>query len=85
MKDIAIYKLTRIEQALETLAHAVQRLDRAARERLEAEPEAAFDAEMEAELEALRADYENLRTVSQVVSDRLDGAIHRLRDTLDSP
>ncbi|MCF8478988.1 MAG: hypothetical protein K9H25_01020 [Rhodospirillum sp.] len=93
MKDIAIYKLARIEQAIDDLSRAVERLERAAQSRptpvavVEDEDmgESESEAALRREVEGLRADYENLRTISRTISGRLDSTIDRVRGVLDAP
>ncbi|WP_041794406.1 hypothetical protein [Pararhodospirillum photometricum] len=85
MKDIAIYKLARIEQAVDSLSRAIDRLELAALERAPLDPEhSAAEEALRREIEDLKADYENLRTVSQAVSTRLDSAIGRVRAVLET-
>ncbi|GEO80532.1 DUF4164 family protein [Pararhodospirillum oryzae] len=89
MQDIAIYKLVRIEQAVESLARAIDRLETVVVERGGAGGAAgagdpAVEAELRQEIEELRADYENLRTVSQAVAGRLDSAIGHVQTVLDT-
>jgi hypothetical protein len=98
LKDIAIYKLARIEQAIESLARAVDRLEMAAASRPLVEavalepaevvpaevPESESEIALRREIEGLRADYENLRTISRTVSNRLDSTIDRVRGVLEA-
>lgn len=88
LKDIAIYRLQRVEKALERLDGAVSRLDAAmsVRQADKADPvdpsvESAQNVQYDlaqAELTALRADYERLRAAATTVSGRLDKTISRL-------
>ena len=82
MKDIAIYRLQRVEKALERLGTAVSRLE-AATEGLRSEsvqvPDGPEEGEqfdlIQAELDAVRADYEVLRVAATKAADRLDEKI----------
>jgi hypothetical protein len=92
LKDIAIYKLARIEQAIDDLSRAVERLEAAAYSRavdipvVEEDPgESESEIALRREIEGLRADYENLRTISRTISGRLDSTIDRVRGVLDAP
>lgn len=84
MQDIAIYKLSRIEQALEGLSRAIDRLETASEGLSDPRPVEASTAEdaLRLEIADLRADYDNLRTISQTVSQRLENAIGRVRAVL---
>lgn len=90
LKDIAIYRLQRVEKALERLDRAVSRLDAASSALPQDQPETAeggteneqYDL-AQAELTALRADYERLRTAAMTVSSRLDETIARLEGASD--
>lgn len=86
MQDIAVYKLSRIEQALDSLSRAVDRLEAASEGLGRSHPVAdAISSSEEAlrlEIADLRADYDNLRTISQTVSQRLENAIGRVRAVL---
>lgn len=83
LKDIAIYRLQRVDKALERLGAAVARLESAT----QAE-NAAFAANggqndgdlaaAQSELAALKADYEVLHKAASTVADRLDQTIDRL-------
>lgn len=85
MKDIAIYRLQRIEKALERLGTAVSRLE-AATEGLGSESVQVEDGPAEgeqfdliqAELDAVRADYEVLRAAATKAADRIDEKIEVL-------
>ncbi|MGB0696686.1 MAG: hypothetical protein ACPGOY_13630 [Rhodospirillaceae bacterium] len=93
MTDTTPPRMTKIEEALELLALSVVRLEGAAQDVLAAKASiedgeggagaTVVDPEMTKELEALRTDYDNLKTVSRAVSGRLDGAIERLRTALE--
>lgn len=88
LKDIAIYRLQRVEKALKRLNQAVSRLDTAA-DKLptdppNADPSTQEDQEtgqyelVQAELKALQADYDRLHTAATTVAGRLDETIARL-------
>lgn len=85
MKDIAIYRLQRVEKALERLGTAVSRLE-AATEGLGPNSAQAQDGPAEgeqfdliqAELDAVRADYEVLRVAATKAADRIDEKIEVL-------
>ena len=85
MKDIAIYRLQRVEKALERLGTAVTRLESAttglgvkdvAQE--DGRKEGEQFSLLQAELDAIRADYEQLHTAASQVADRLDDKIELL-------
>ncbi|MBE1236069.1 hypothetical protein IHV25_00140 [Phaeovibrio sulfidiphilus] len=88
-KEIAIYKLDRIEQALDGLSRAVDRLDAATIGLKEPrDPRDGFPSSQEEqlrrEIEDLRANYQNLLTISDTVSRRVEKAIVRVRGVLGS-
>ncbi len=68
---------TRLEKARERLEKAVSRLEALA---LEEGPNPALSEE----LEALRAENAAMRESSRTVSDRLDGAVNRIKGILES-
>lgn len=84
--------MTLIEEAIERLADAVQRLEYAGHARVEAmranpalSVEDDHQAErLAAELAAVRHDYEALQLTSQNASGRIDAAIGRLRAILET-
>lgn len=86
LKDIAIYRLQRVEKALERLNQAVGRLDSAASTlKVETpEPDSDHDGQndqydlAQAELTALKADYDRLHEAATTVAGRLDETIERL-------
>lgn len=86
LKDIAIYRLSRVEKALERLNTAVGRLDAAAETIPTGAPAADADTApqsdqydlAQAELAALRADYDRLHEAATTVAGRLDETIERL-------
>lgn len=92
LKDIAIYRLQRVEKALERLNTAVSRLDAVA-ERIPADKPAdeagaapqtdQYDL-AQAELTALRADYDRLHSAATTVAGRLDETIERLESSSQS-
>lgn len=79
--------MTRIEQALDRLANAVDLLEEAGNSRLETLAVAGGDDEelrrLSTELSAVRSDYHNLQLTSQQASGRIDTAIGRLRAVLE--
>lgn len=86
LKDIAIYRLQRVEKALGRLDAAVSRLETAGMAVLERAEAASTLGEqtngqqieiIEAELEGLRKDYDALRTAATSVADRLDATISK--------
>ena len=85
MKDIAIYKLLRVERALERLGTAVLRLE-AATEGLGTDSAQVQDGPAEgeqfeliqAELDAVRADYEVLRSAATNAANRIEEKIETL-------
>ena len=89
MKDIAIYRLQRVEKALERLGTAVTRLETAAdvisRPPVDGQ-DSPKDGEqydlIQAELEAIRGDYKNLHAAASKVADRLDERIAVLDDAV---
>ncbi|MBT5239657.1 MAG: hypothetical protein HOH20_09805 [Rhodospirillaceae bacterium] len=91
MKDIAIYRLQRVEKALERLGTAVNRLE-SATTRLDVKDIEQDDGPKEgeqfnllqAELDAIRADYEQLHSAASQVADRLDDKIELLGGTAQS-
>lgn len=92
LKDIAIYRLQRVEKALERLNGAVSRLDAAASALPVEQPKSQdvsgqndqYDL-AQAELTALRADYERLRLAATTVTGRLDDTIERLEAPQHAP
>lgn len=80
--------MTRIEQALDRLATAVDRLEEAGQQRLGMlAADGKDDGEVQrlsAELSAVRTDYRNLQLTSQQASGRIDTAIGRLRAVLEA-
>lgn len=93
LKDIAIYRLSRVEKALERLNTAVSRLDAAAESIPEGAPADDTDTARQsdqyelakAELAALRADYDRLHAAATTVAGRLDETIERLESSTTSP
>ena len=91
MKDIAIYRLQRIEKALERLDSAVSRLENASAEAAQRSANVAASNGQdkdggqlelaEAELAALRRDYDTLRKAATTVVDRLDETIERFENS----
>ena len=84
MKDIAIYRLQKVEKALERLGVAVARLESATdvfEPIQDSELQASAGCEqltlLQVELEAMRADYDQLRTAATQVAQRLDDTIYR--------
>jgi hypothetical protein len=85
LKDIAIYKLLRVERALERLGTAVLRLE-AATEGLGTDSAHVQDVPAEgeqfeliqAELDAVRADYEVLRSAATNAANRIEEKIETL-------
>lgn len=87
MKAIDNIVPSRMETALARLGAAVERLETAGRQRLEALGAQGEDAQvrkLSAELAAVRADYEELQLTSQKASGRIDAAIGRLRAVLET-
>jgi hypothetical protein len=80
--------VNRIEQALHRLGQAVTRLEQVGQSRLcDFEHDAADSEAMQrlnAELAAVRSDYESLQLTSQQASGRIDAAIGRLRAVLEA-
>lgn len=84
LKDIAIYRLQRVDKALERLNAAVARLEAAVQSK---GPDAAKPAgenvqalaDAKAEIKALRGEYESLHAVASSVADKLDGTIDQLK------
>ncbi len=89
MKDIAIYRLQRVDKALERLNAAVARFDAAIQTKgidtsqgtREAE---SGKADLQAELNALRKDYDALHAAASTVADRLDGTVAQLTASTSS-
>lgn len=89
LKDIAIYRLQRVEKALERLGAAVTRLEtvadvipRPSVDGLEGPQDGEQYDLIQAELEAIRGDYKNLHAVASKVADRLDEKIAVLDDAV---
>jgi hypothetical protein len=80
--------VNRIEQALHRLGRAVTRLEQVGQSRLGDFGDDAADREamqrLNAELAAVRSDYESLQLTSQQASGRIDAAIGRLRAVLEA-
>lgn len=66
--------------AQEQMEKAITRLEAAVKSR---GGNGSADPDIHDALTSARADYENLRSVTDTVSNRLDAAINRLRATLD--
>lgn len=85
MKDIAIYRLQRVDKALERLNAAFARLEAAVDAKGAGPPSRSGSddgkalADVQAELSALRQDYESLHGAASKVADRLDGTLDRLK------
>ncbi|MDG2244677.1 MAG: hypothetical protein P8L66_14425 [Rhodospirillaceae bacterium] len=91
MKDIAIYRLQRVDKALERLGAAVGRLESAARsldveavEQKEDPEEGEQFKLIKAELDAVKADYNQLHSAASKVADRLDDKIEILANASQS-
>ncbi|NKB43796.1 MAG: hypothetical protein GKS03_05910 [Alphaproteobacteria bacterium] len=91
MKDIAIYRLQRVEKALERLGAAVSRLESASAgldvvdvKQEDSPKEGEQFNLLQAELDAIRADYEQLHTAASQVADRLDDKIELLDSAVQS-
>lgn len=91
LKDIAIYRLQRVEKALERLGTAVGRLETAASaldvgagEQKEAPEEGEQFNLIQAELDAIKADYKQLHSAASQVADRLDDKIELLAKAAQS-
>ena len=83
MKDIAIYRLQRVESALARLNTAVAHLETVAEAAMRAEPampgEEPNDADaLQADLASLKHDYETLHAAATKVAARLDKTIEQL-------
>lgn len=85
LKDIAIYRLQRVEKALKRLGAAVDRLEGAAAAiELPAEVDSSVQSGngqlnfLQTELESVKADYNRLRIAATQVADRLDQTIETL-------
>ncbi len=85
LKDIAIYRLQRVEKALKRLGAAVDRLEGAATAiELPAEVDSSVQSGngqlnfLQTELESVKADYNRLRIAATQVADRLDQTIETL-------
>lgn len=80
--------MNRIEKSLHRLGAAVSRLEEVGQDRLDLLAETGADAEtmdrLNAELVAVRSDYESLQLTSQQASGRIDAAIGRLRAVLEA-
>ncbi len=91
LKDIAIYRLQRVEKALERLGAAVGRLE-GATTAIEVPEEADSSVQsdkgqlnfLHTELESVRADYDRLHAAASQVANRLDQTIETLDNSVDS-
>ena len=84
MKDIAIYRLQRVDKALERLNAAVARLETAVQSKEPKEAAPAGEnvqalADAKAEIKSLRSEYESLHAAASSVAERLDGTIDQLK------
>ncbi len=81
-----LQKPSKVERARARLDAAVDRLEVALTNRaMNAagdNPDSEIARDLEAELETLRGQNAHLKTVSETVSGRLDGAIGRLKDVI---
>ena len=91
LKDIAIYRLQRVEKALERLGAAVGRLEGATiaiQVPDEADSKAQTDVGqlnfLHTEIESVRADYDRLHAAATQVADRLDQTIETLDISVNS-
>ena len=88
LKEPSITRLGKIEAAHGRLERAIARLERAVKMRTEREEfasmtlSAAVEQELRTELERLEADHIRLENTARSVTDRLDGAIERLKALL---
>ena len=83
LKDIAIYRLQRVDKALERLNGAVARLEAAveAKGTVSSSHQGGDDkalAEAQTELVTLRKDYDAIHGAASKVAERLDGTLERL-------
>ena len=83
LKDIAIYRLQRVDKALERLNAAVDRLDTAIQTKGASETPGTSGADsgnaaLKAELSALRKDYDALHAAASSVADRLDSTVAQM-------
>lgn len=85
LKDIAIYRLQRVEKALERLGAAVSRLEGAAAQvHVPDETESIGNQDdgqlnlLQTELDSVRADYDRLKVAATDVAARLDSTIEKL-------
>jgi len=87
LKPIENSSAGRIEQALDRLGAAVERLEHAGRTHVQGQGSAEESARIErlnAELAAMRQDYESLQLTSQKATGRIDAAIGRLKAVLEA-
>ena len=81
-----LQKPSKVERARARLDGAVARLEAALESRTitasDGHPDPELTRKLEAELETLRGQKAHLKTVNETVSERLDGAIGRLRDVI---
>lgn len=80
-KHVAEENLSRLVEASARLEQALERLDRALQEKAAGEEETEA---LRAALNEARKEHENLREVSEQVSERLDATIKRLNGVLES-
>lgn len=73
--------MSRLDEAATRLAEAVEKLERVSGETLSADEEVEMLTE---ELAVAREDYEELSRTTDLVSERLDSAIGRLKFVLES-
>ena len=84
MKDIAIYRLERVDKALERLDAVVARLETAVQSKgaipaTQSGENGQALTDVRADMAALRSDYDALHAVASKVADRLDGSIDQLK------
>jgi len=77
-----LQKPSKVKRASTRLDAAVARLEAALESRTLSTSGEGLDPELSRELETLRGQNAQLRTVNETVSGRLDGAIGRLKDVL---
>jgi len=87
VKNTSLQKPSKVDRARERLGIAVARLEKALGKQgdVQASAGAGPDPELVRDLDALRDENAQLKTINETVSGRLDNAIGRLRAVIGEP